>query len=81
MIRVNKKIRRHEFSSCNCHISWNRFLSVPVKLRPVTLPEPVFVDGRMYQVKNQLPIWMRLQISKYMELLIKVPNLGNYEVA
>ena len=70
MIRVNKTMRQHEVASFNWNIPWDRLLRVPIKLLPVTLLEPVFVDGRMCRVETQLPIWMRLKVSKDMELLI-----------
>ena len=47
MIHVNKKMRQHEVSSCNWNIPWNRLLSAPIKLRTVTLLEPVLIDIRM----------------------------------
>ena len=81
MIRVNKTMRKHEVDSCNWHIPWDRFLSIPIKLCPVTLMEPVIVDGRMYQVETQLPLSIRLQISKDMEYFLEVPDLGHREVA
>ena len=81
IICANKTMNRHEVASCNWHISWNRLLGVPMKTHPVTLMEPIFVDGRMCRVETQLPLWMRLQISKDSECLLKVPNSGNHEVA
>ena len=47
MIRVNKTMRQYEVASCNWHIHWDRLLSVPINNRPVTLLEPVFLNGRM----------------------------------
>ena len=81
MIRVNKSMRQHEIASCNWHISWYQFLSVPIKLHPVKLMEPVLVDGRMCRVKTQLSLRIRLQISKYMECLIEVPDSVHRKVA
>ena len=67
IFQVNKTMRRHEIVSYDWHISWYCLLNVPIKLHPVTLMKYVFIDGRMFQVKTQLPLRIRLQISKYME--------------
>ena len=81
MTCVNKTIRQHEFASCKLHITWGCLLSITIKLRPVTPMEPVFVDGRMCRVETQIPLRMRLKISKDMEFLIKVTGLGHHRVA
>ena len=81
MIRVNKTMRQHEVSSCNWHIPWDFLISIPIKLRPVTPLEPVLIDGSMFRVKAQLPLRMRLQISKDMECFLEVPDPGHCEVA
>ena len=72
---------QHEVASCNWHIYQYRLLGVPIKLRLVTLKEPVFVYGRIFRVETQLPLQMRLQISKDIECLLKVTNLGHRGVA
>ena len=76
-----QKMRWHEVASCNWHIPLDRLIRVPIKLLPVKLLKPVFSDGRMFRVKTQLFLWMRLQISKDMECLLKVTDSGNHEVA
>ena len=81
MICLNKKLRQHEVASCNWHIPWYRLLGASIKLCPVTLLETVFGDGRIFWVKTQLPLWMRLQISKDIEFLIEVPESGHCKVA
>jgi hypothetical protein len=46
------------------HVLWDRFTAgVAAKLRPVTLLETLFVDGRMCRVKTQFPRWMPLQAT------------------
>ena len=67
MINVNKTMHRREVTYCDWNISWDRLISVPIKLRPVTLMELVFIDGRVKRVETQLPLRMRFQILKYME--------------
>ena len=74
-------MNRHEVASCNWHISWNRLLIVPIKLSLVTLMEPVFIDVRMFQVETELPLQTRLQISKDVECLPKVPDSGIRKVS
>ena len=58
MIGVNKTMCRHEGASCDWHICWYCLVSVPIRLRPVTLMKPDLVDGRMCQVETQLPLRM-----------------------
>ena len=53
----------------------------PIKPHPATLLEHVLIYGRMCQAETQRPLCMRLQISKYMECLLEVPNSGHCEVA
>ena len=81
MIHINKTICRNKVSSCNWYITWYRLIKVPLKIFPVTLMEPVFVDGRMFRVKTPLPLWMSLKVSKYMECLLEVPSSGHHGVA
>ena len=78
---MNKKINRHEVASCNWHITWDSLLNFPIKYHPVTMLEHVLLDGRFCWIETQLPIWMRLKISKDMERLLKVPDSGHREVA
>ena len=81
MICFKKTMRLHEVASCNWRISLDRLLVIPVKMCPVTLLEPVFFNGRICRFETQLPISMRLQISKNMECLIEVPYSGHHDVA
>ena len=81
MISVNETMRRHEFASCNWYIPWDCLISIPLKTGPVTVLEPVFTDGRMCWVETQIPLQMRLQITKDTSCLIKVPNVGHCKVA
>ena len=73
-------MRQHEVAFCNWNITWDHLLRVPIKTRPVTILEPVFIDVRMCRVENQLPLQMRLQMYKDIECLLKVTNPGHYEV-
>jgi hypothetical protein len=54
---------------------------VPVKLLPIALLKSVLVDFRVGWIKPYLPLWMRLQISKDMKLLFKMPDSGHRKVA
>ena len=60
-------MRRHGVASCNCNTTWDRLLSVPTKICPVKLMEPVLFDGRMFWIKTQFPLLMCLKISEDME--------------
>ena len=74
MVFINKTVFWHAITSRHWLFPRDCFTGTPIKLLPVTIPKTVIIYGRASWVKTQFPLWVRLQVPKYVKRLIKTTD-------